>query len=767
VVTDELGGIKPREGFVRFSTQAIDQEWIFAHSNGTRYFIVRTSTQLLASTGESNFTVFIATVDRNVQTAAAQLGDRWFFGNTTDILKYWDGSAVVTTSQSIRPAMLASHKARLWAAGIGSDERTIYGSEYLQGHNFALALDPVETDPVRIPVQGALDEVITALYASFNDMLMWFKPAAFGGIHGSRRSNFGSRSYSETVGSAYPTSIQDCDGELRFLGSRRRVFAFGGNAAGEPVLRKISEDIDTLMDTVLQGDLTQRTWTQTSQGEWALGSGGNPNMGLSTNTVAGDVAFVAQATIAVPADGFDDSSYLSSPAWNVVNGSFGVVNGDLQLLSLPAGLADINLPSNFSTGTWTISGTNLGTGFYDFMNSQADLSGEGYQFYYDAGGTLGLRYRRPIGFGPTIAASVAFAVVAPLKKISVTRTEKGIFISSYSDNNVTDLPLTGIPGVAIDTVTSYSNYFSLQPDDGSGFSLDYVQVSSPAYIFYSSFTSQSFNTGTDASAWGNFTANSTENGGTITYGIFSDSDTTLNISDQTTFIASQTIVPDTTPTLRISSYVTVAAYFNRRFSTNTVSMNDFVVRWKQGSTLDVPSAWINQRFWLGVAVGSAANNSVLVFDRNREWNLYTGINMTAAAIYDSSLFFGNAAGLWEAEIGTSDNGAAITAYYKTKAFAPAGLNTKTTFRDLFMTTTESAATLETDYFINGISAAYSLADYAMDGVSGYQDFRIPFATTDIEQGKTIAFRWTITSDLAWQILWANLYHEPDTIMTDN
>jgi len=100
VRTDESGGIRPRLGFVSFSTQVPDQQWVFYHSNGTRYIIARSSDRIMASQGNSNFTIFIATVDPTQTTAGSALGDRWYFGNNTDVLKYWNSNSVIVTSGS-------------------------------------------------------------------------------------------------------------------------------------------------------------------------------------------------------------------------------------------------------------------------------------------------------------------------------------------------------------------------------------------------------------------------------------------------------------------------------------------------------------------------------------------------------------------------------------------------------------------------------------------------------------------------------------------
>ena len=121
-------------------------------------------------------------------TSISALGDNLFFSNATDGLKHYNLTSVVIDSSALNFSQIVTHKGRLWGIGRSSDTRTIYGSEYLDGTNFALAVDPVDTDPVRIEVQGKLDEILTVLFPSYKDKLVWYKGTSFGGISGSRLS---------------------------------------------------------------------------------------------------------------------------------------------------------------------------------------------------------------------------------------------------------------------------------------------------------------------------------------------------------------------------------------------------------------------------------------------------------------------------------------------------------------------------------------------------------------------------------------------------
>jgi hypothetical protein len=227
VVTD-LGSIQGRKGFIRFSTQPAVDIWQFPLSNGTRYIIKRSGGYLLADTGSGTFSTVVSTIPSDRKTVASVLGDRFYFANSLDGLKYWNGTSVTVASTTLTFTMLVTHKGRLWGAGIGGEERNLRASKLYDGTSWTAPVNPSDDDATIIQVSGALDENIQALYASFQDKLMFFKKSSFGGVFGSRRSNFIIRSFSETVGVASPETIQDCDGVLRWLGNNRKVWEFDG-----------------------------------------------------------------------------------------------------------------------------------------------------------------------------------------------------------------------------------------------------------------------------------------------------------------------------------------------------------------------------------------------------------------------------------------------------------------------------------------------------------------------------------------------------------
>jgi len=776
VVTDVINGIKPRKGFVAFSTETSISKWVFPLSNGTRYLINQSSGTLKATAGITNFTVFVGTVDVNVLTVGVAFGDRFYYGNQTDGLKYWDGNSVTISSPGLKMSLMVAHKGRLWVNNV-NNRREIYGSKYLDGSAFNLEVNPTEDSPTRIQVQGKLDENLSVFFASFKDKLMWFKPHSFGAITGSRRTNFGSIAYSQDIGSSYPESVQDCDGVLRWLTSDRSIYEFDGST-----YKKITEDNDTLMASFVQGDLNQRVWTQTTAADWGAGSF---TAGLSSVAYPGDVVFISTPSAD---DDFEDGDYTNNHTWTVMNGSFSIESGRLKTSSI----SDCGLPGSplqCQSSIWTLSGVSygywliniqfsslLGIQNYDIMsNSIIDFEGaNGYRLELSTSGTNYLfRFgiTNSIGSLTVLASSMVAQGVSGHADVMVFRSTDNIF-SIYRNVKHTD-PLNPqkilIASVTDNTYVG-SGYFNIHYNPSNpastGFpynelSLGEISIFGPG-ILSSSFTTQPINIGTNITSWGTFNVTNALNDGTMTFDIFSDTDAIINPTDATTYTSKQAITSGAIPTIATGPYASAVVYFTKTDSTQSPTLNAVTFNWNEGALLRTASVFTNRKqYWLSVAISSSANNSIFVCDRNYDFHLYSGINADNINVYNGNILFGNQGGIWQAETGNSDNGANINAYFKSKSHIFGSLNNRKTFDYIYMTTNRSDATLQTEYYLDGVNTAHDFASYQMNGESGIQDFKLPVPFNQAQQGKFLSLKWTVNSATDWALLNSAVYYDTD------
>ena len=802
VLTDEGQGLKPRKGFIIFSTESSRNLWSFYTSAGSKYLITQSSGVIKATLGGSIFGILIGTVSTNVITSISALGDKLYYSNTVDGLKVWDTFTVQVVTGSYKAKYLVTHKGRLWMAGIANDPRTVYGSEYLVGDNFTLAVNPTDTDPVQVQVQGALDDILTGFFATYNDTLMWYKQRSFGCIYGNRNSNFGSREYSNNVGCNYSDSIKNCDGYLRWLGNDRIIYEFDGSN-----YYPINLDIETLMNTIAQGDLNSRSWIQTSATDWNSGTIG---VSLDTTTSSGDIIFSSSPitvnfeytgivqTWVVPY-GLDVASFsLYGAQGNGCSGTEGGKGGYINVTTSVISNENIYIyvgqtgtgyssgwyNGGFNGGGCGTSGHNYGGGGAtdirrgaDSVNNRVLVAGGGGGGCVGNGG-IGAWLKGLDGGIDAGAGTQGLGGTQIAGGAGGTGTVNGENGQLYNGGcNKSDPSLGGAGGGggyygggqgASNAVgqhapggggSSYSLYSGLTHSSGtrSGNGLAQISYSTPS----STYISKTYDFGTKITEWASLGLDTSLNGGSIECKVFVDSDTSIDINNSTTFIASQTFIDGTFPTIPIGRYITVSIKFSRTVSTQTPTLHSFTINMNEGSSLRTFGQYIKQRYWLGVSISSTTNNKVLVYDKNKQWQRYSGINISAIVNYSGTFYFGNNDGIFISEYGTDDNGQTINCYYKTKDYLLTSPDVYKQFEYLHLTAINSPETLQTKYYIDQYATEYDLGNYPMNTTLGLQNYRLPFPTEQIQQGKVISFKFMINSTHDWRLLNTNLYYQPE------
>ncbi len=756
IVSDLGPGIQPRQGFTECSTHTASASWVFPHSNGTRYRIIHSGNSLLADTGACTFDATVSTVAAAVRTAGTVLGDVFYFGNTTDGLKAWNASAVSIASAALTVSQLATHKGCVWAAGKTSSPRTIFKSAFGDGTNWTLLTDPAVTDPAQFVIGGASDEVLTALYASHRGELVWMKSRSFGAVAGNDRSDFSIRTYSDNVGTAYSDSIQDCDGLLRWLGPSRTVYEWNGSK-----LENIGKNIKTLLEGVGQGDANARAFTITSQTDWQAGTIGT---GLSATVSPGDM-FGGRFTH----DAFTDGDFTASPVWTVLGVDAPTVSGNAVVFNAASSGGSFD-----DNHLYTANPITSGVGYWEATVTGFDTAGEAAY--------IGITTNTPTG-GSTIGYyfELTRGASGSTALIGLNLGAGAVTIFSGGISNPTSPFTIGLSRDSSSLFTAYVNGASVGSGTNSSATSGFAslviggETASPGTITLddvkyrilpSTYVSASFSLG-NVSSFGVFEQTSDADGGNLHFVLYTDTDSVKTITSGVpvagTFVSSQAITSGEIPSISTGAF----AFFSIGYSTTDVTadmyVNDLTLRWDEGNTLAVPSAWFRQRYWMGVSRNSTTNNLVLVFDRNRQWQKYTGINMAAVVPYAGTIFFGNASGNFQYETGYDDDGTSIAAYYQTPTFSPAGPNLYSLYNDLFMTMDRSGETLTPVFQVDGISTDESLYSVVMNTQSGVQNVRIPFPWDSLHQGKNISFKFSVTGSSFWRLLGATLDFAPERV----
>lgn len=775
VVTDDGNGLTGRKGFVTSSTEPSSALWTFPMSNGTRYLITRSSNTLKATTGTS-FTVTVSTVANGVETVGTPLGDKWYFANTTDGLKYWDGSSVVLASAAMKVDKLVTFKGRLAAAGKSGSLRVIYLSKYLDGTSFTPPVDAAETDAAQLTISGNLDDKIAALYATYQDKLVWFTQASFGSVYGTRRSNFTMRTHSDTVGISDAHSIQDCDGRLRWLGQGRKIYEFDGST-----FRVISEEIDSVMSTIAQGDYATRVFTQTSQSDFSAGTS-TPSVYVDTQSAPGYI-----------------------------------------YLSFPEGFSSFNNGSNGKKALWTPYDSGSLDGTQSVNTEEKAIGGDSSQLFFRHGGNssgyVNIRITEKI---PDFKQGTTYHYRLSQMPVDATEGEAFSFVLTPSlvaspTNPVDSSYLFKASVYSTSTGIGYFNYIDIDGISGgsstSSFSIPadidiYLSTTTYAISANNSVLTSGTHTGTTGTqylymgytkgtlgtgqvyignfwivpqtatyysqigntlsmnSWGYFIATKLDStngyGGSHSFYVRSATESFTVLSTTPTWTA---VTSGAIPSISTGSYFQIRDDMTLTSATGVsslVALADVTQNYFQGSSIKTASVYTGQRYWLSVSISSTGNNTVLVYDKRGQWQKYTGIHAASLISHYSKPYFGNSNGIYEAETGYSDNGSEITSYYKTGDIILNGLDRWTKLSKIYATMENSGATLSTDYYVNGIDTVYSLGDYLMSTTSGHQNAKLPFSMTEVQMAKTLGIKFTVTGSSFWRLINANIYHIPDT-----
>jgi hypothetical protein len=274
------------------------------------------------------------------------------------------------------------------------------------------------------------------------------------------------------------------------------------------------------------------------------------------------------------------------------------------------------------------------------------------------------------------------------------------------------------------------------------------------------YTTPTITVGTNISSWGPLTITDQNNGNNVYYFFNSSNTTTMNESCWTA------VTNGSIPTNNPYAYAVLKASYTLDASTDDAHcLSEITVNWTEGSPIRASSSYSKQRYWLGISISSTGNNKVLVYDRMGQWQRYS-IPATAMVMHNANIYFGNTQGTFLAESGYNDNGTAIVSYYKTPTFASSGLDLYSKLNYLYMTTDFSDSTLSTDFYVDDAATDYGMGDYVMNTKLGIQNFKLPFSTGQITQGKYVSFKWTTNGTSFWRILNGNLYFDRGLIPTD-
>ena len=169
--------------------------------------------------------------------------------------------------------------------------------------------------------------------------------------------------------------------------------------------------------------------------------------------------------------------------------------------------------------------------------------------------------------------------------------------------------------------------------------------------------------------WGAFEVNDVKVGtATVNYAVYTATSTN-GIWSGVSVINGQTINSSTNP------YVKVQASFDTTIASDTVTVNDYTVKWTEDGAFDEPIGFVyKDDYYLAVSTesDSLANDTVLVYQTlDKSWTIFNNMSIGGATIKDNDLYTidGNDTGfVYRQDIDNTynDNGSAYNSYWTSK-----------------------------------------------------------------------------------------------------
>ncbi len=725
-ITDGGTSIRKRPGYslsqsVGSSTIGVRGGYYFRDINGNDVVVHANLNSIYKSVNSATYSAFVTTdTSGSYYDFTDSQGYLWRANSNRDQIVRYDGTTKLYYPNSPKGNQIEATPTRLVISGTSSNPNRINFSAEADFTDFATGIldSSAFFEDVFLPGQS-----VNAIKSACGGVLAWTKDSLSLVTAQTQFDLNPTIQVSNTIGTFQPDTVVNDLGVVYWQGQDNHFYAYDCNS-----ITKISSKLD--VSGIVSG--TSREWLTDTQANFQTGTIG---AGLSATSSPGDIKFSPSlvgdpfASLAPVIDGFTDGDYTSSPAWTVsysTNAPFSVVGGTLHL-STQTGTTNGNMiytSSIISTGTWNItaklgSGTMLGNFFMKLCSSvPTKVTSPGYE-----AGCYTARFL-PTEIDILNGTSLVSSVVPSGTPLT---TLARVFSFERNSSGNLKIYIDGVLQVSgTNTAINNAAYFAIGSYgiDQGGIVFDNYAIDYHSAIYQS----QAYNIGTAISSWGPFTVNNVLNSGTITYGVYVDTNSSIDVTNSATFTSSQTITSGSVPSVSVGPYITWTAQFDRTLNTQDPTLNDVTVDWNEG-TITRHSGTIdkNHRLIWSVAEGTATVPNVsYIFDpRFGTWLKYN-FPMSAPAKVGDSIYFGdvNQGKVYIWPSGNTDAGSAITAFWKSKDFiSPDPFVEKNFFHYSLLAKSQTGSNLDITYTING-AASGILSNFSLTESNGLAYKRI-------------------------------------------
>lgn len=624
-VTSGGKSIKKRSGYGSYKTlagsQAIHGGHHFFDTSGNDVQVWGSSTSLFGIVADAAATTLVSSATLNATWDCADSQGSAYCVNTSRNGLIKTNGATMTWYAAPLGTMVAITPERLLVAGIAAAPNSIYYSAGSDFTNFTVGVNPPDSSIEPIASPGS--RLMHIEYGC--GRWLWWKDQSFGYVLGTDQTNLKIVTVSSLIGTRDNSSAIDPNGNVYFRGQDGHIYRYDCTN-----LTKLTQDIAPSIQT--SGSRISNAWLVSSLADF--------NLGTTSNTTVGS----AGVAISTTNTNFTDNSFEQA-------GTGGWTR------SIPGGTFD-----NSSVGF--IVGDNCGT-----INAKD-----------------GSKLRRASATG---AFTVTFALVD-----SISGTSYGSTSVVFASNSCTWTQRTITPSVA--AKTSVKIHMTCSSSSDYLDSVNFAYSGTPVTFWTASDTISSgvstivgfdfFQNGVTTNTAGAYYS-SVHNAPNITSWSTLNIDSVDGSGTNTFYLRSSTIsftVLQSTPswTTQISGQVisiSTGTYFQFRddfavaYASYTPILQDFSLNWFEGIASDKAyTTYFDNAIWWALAYGSGqtTNNYVFKFDLiNPGWTLFD-IGIGGFLTQNNALYFGSSStgALYRYGNSTSDNGTAISAYWKSKDF---------------------------------------------------------------------------------------------------
>lgn len=719
----ERNGYVRRDNTILGGTKTVTGLWEFVDPSGNSWIISYSSRTYYKNTIGQTPTAFgpITTVDQ-IPDCANNLGKFWCV-NGTDAGWYFDGTATATVSGMPLGTLIEPWRTRLIVSNISGAKSTVRVSA--DGDGTTWTIGGLSTDPFSFQVGGANDGSYVRCLTIYQDSIIVGRKYDLWAGDGFDQSDFTLRNISNQIGCIEPRTVKEVDGELVFLSAR------GLEAMSARSIRNISEPIRDVIDIIVKNTVNQRSNTQTEQSDWAAGTVDNV-MYLDTHTVAGNI----QLTFPDEFTSYRDGTSGTKPVWDSYckRVDFGApcvddltaTDGNLIFVSDGGKSEDQFMRSlgqtpQYAMGTTfyisissiTPATTNLSDYLIGFssISSESRISSLNNYFYFQFQSTgsskIGLNLVRTSSdlnlcsgsscqaVDSTVPANIAIYVSTTNYRVTINNS-----LIKTGSHTFPNYPLyiyhDYFYGVAGSSGSAYLDMFGVTPESGT-------------------FTSQLINIGSLISSWGPTTISDVKTAGSTAYQFGSTS--TANLSSIANYT---TILNGGVPTISTNPYAAFKALFSNYYATSSVKLSEYITTWNEGGTIPSPVSDVyDRRYWISFTTATTSSpllDSIYVWQRNKSFTFFKGINASSFATWRDYFYFGNSNNtgyVYKYDIGNNDDGENINSFLKTKSYDFGNFLKPKEFSKAYLSFLGGDGEFSLTYNLNRFGTEYTMGDADM------------------------------------------------------